>query len=229
MTMRVFLLLSLLWLVACEPVRIAPEAPSVAAPDALEGAASEMPATTVGVYQCGAELRLVVEFREQSAWVFLPERSLPLAQVVAASGARYQGDGISLWNKGERALLEIDGVAQPECVADRRQAPWKRAKLAGADFRALGQEPAWVLELYPERVVLLLDYGQTRIETPSAAVEEDRAAGLSRYDIETEANHLVIELRNQPCMDSMSGEQFATSVQLEVNGRSLKGCGRPLH
>lgn len=229
MIIRVLLLLPLLWLAGCEPVKIAPEAPPLAVASAIAGAASEMPATTVEVYQCGAELRLVVEFREQSAWVFLPERSLPLAQVIAASGARYQGDGISLWNKGERALLEIDGLAQPECVADRRQAPWERAKLAGADFRAVGQEPAWVLELYPERVLLLLDYGQTRIETPSAAVEEDRAAGLSRYDIETEANHLMIELRNLPCMDSMSGEQFATSVQLEVNGRSLKGCGRPLH
>lgn len=229
MTKHVFLLLSLLWLVACEPVRIAPEAPSVAASGAMAEAASDTPATAVEVYLCGAALRLVVEFREQSAWVFLPERSLPLAQVVAASGARYQGDGISLWNKGERALLEIDGIAQPECVADRRQAPWERAKLAGADFRALGQEPAWVLELYSERVLLLLDYGQTRIETPAAAVEEDRAAGLSRYHIETEANHLIIELRNQPCLDSMSGEQFATSVQLEVNGRHLQGCGRPLH
>ena len=229
MTMYHFGLLSLFLVAACEPVEVTSVAPPAAVTEGASLAASAVPATVVEVYLCGPELRLVAEFRAQSVWLFLPERSLLLNQVAAASGARYQGDGVSLWSKGGRALLEIDGVSQPECMADSRQAPWERAKLAGADFRALGQEPAWVLELYPERVVLLLNYGQTRIETPAAAVEEDRVAGISRYDIETEANRLTIELRSQPCLDSMSGEQFATSVQLEVNGRQLKGCGRPLH
>ncbi len=223
MTMRVLLLLSLGFLAACEPVKIAPESVPAAGITARK-----TPTTTVAVYQCGPDLRLVVEFREQSAWVFLPERSLPLAQVVAASGARYQGDGVSLWSKGERAMLELDGVEQPECKADRRQATWERAKLAGAEFRALGQEPAWVLELYPKRLLLQLDYGQTRIETSAVAVKEDATTGVRRYEIETEVHHLVIELRDQLCRDTMSDEQFPVSVQLSVNGRSLNGCGRSL-
>lgn len=181
----------------------------------------------VMVYHCGPEMRLVAEFKGDGMWLFLPEQTLQLQQVVTASGARFEADGVLFWNKGNNALLEIDGQPQPQCVAEPREAVWEKAKLAGADFRALGQEPGWVLELYPERVVLLLDYGQTRIEAPSVTPISD--GDSSRFDLEADGQPLTITLKGESCSDTMSGELFETRVQVEYGERLLSGCGRALH
>jgi len=39
---------------------------------------------------------------------------------------------------------------------------------------------------------------------------------------------LVIEIRDKPCMDSMSGERFSVSVKITTVQRTLEGCGRML-
>lgn len=216
--------------VAEPPAAVAP----VAAPVATTPTHSETPApledggdSRVMVYHCGPEMRLVAEFKGDGMWLFLPEQTLQLQQVVTASGARFEADGVLFWNKGNNALLEINGQPQPQCVAEPREAVWEKAKLAGADFRALGQEPGWVLELYPERVVLLLDYGQTRIEAPSVTPINDGAS--SRFDLEAEGQPLTITLKGESCTDSMSGELFETRVLVEYGERLFSGCGRPLH
>ena len=84
-----------------------------------------------------------------------------------------------------------------------------------------------MLELYPERVVLLLDYGQTRIEAPS--VTPINEASSSRFDLEADGQSLTITLKDESCSDSMSGELFETRVTIEYGERLLSGCGRPLH
>ena len=183
--------------------------------------------TRVMVYHCGPEMRLVAEFKGDGMWLFLPEQTLQLQQVVSASGARYEADGVLFWNKGNNATLEIDGQPQPQCVAEPREAVWEKAKLAGADFRGLGQESGWVLELYPERVVLLLDYGQSRVEAPSVTPVNETSS--SRFDLEADGQSLTITLKGESCSDSMSGEVFETRVTIEYGERLLSGCGRPLH
>jgi uncharacterized membrane protein len=40
---------------------------------------------------------------------------------------------------------------------------------------------------------------------------------------------LNLILRSHGCRDSMSGEEFETTVVLLLDGRPLRGCGRPLH
>ncbi len=54
--------------------------------------------------------------------VWLPRRFgrpyLVLGQVRAASGAKYAGDGIVVWNKGVEALLEVDGETFTGCALD---------------------------------------------------------------------------------------------------------------
>lgn len=217
---------------ATQPTVSPPEPPPAATTEIAEATtppSDDSAASTVLVYHCGAELRLVADLRGEGMWLFLPERTVQLTQVAAASGSKYEDDGVMLWLHGNEAQLELEGVDQPSCISDPAEAVWERAKLAGADFRALGQEPPWVLELYPERVVLLLDYGQTRIETPSVQAEEDQATATSRYDIETDSQRLTISLIGQSCSDSMSGESFETTVELELDGRHYHGCGRPLH
>ena len=46
----------------------------------------------------------------------LPDRTLVLPQVPAASGARYQEGRTVFWNQGNEARFEIDGKVYPACI-----------------------------------------------------------------------------------------------------------------
>lgn len=103
---------------------------------------------------------------------------------------------------------------------------WETARAAGVDFRAVGQEPGWIVDVYTEdRIVALLDYGQTRLEfprpNPIAAAE-----GATRYDTQTNGHTLSITYRRFHCQDAMSGEAYPSAVEVVIDGRTLNGCGR---
>lgn len=103
---------------------------------------------------------------------------------------------------------------------------WENARAAGVDFRAIGQEPGWLLDIYTaERIVLEWDYGEQRaaftLPEPTYPAE-----GQTRYDAQSEAHALSVIIRRVPCQDSMSGEAFPASVEVMIDGRALQGCGR---
>ena len=104
---------------------------------------------------------------------------------------------------------------------------WHRAKLRGVAFRAVGQEPGWLLEITNgEQILLVLDYGQTRVELPY--VEPVVHESERRTEFILTDHDAVVEIRGERCADTMSGEQFETSVRVTVDGRQLEGCGRAL-
>jgi uncharacterized membrane protein len=104
---------------------------------------------------------------------------------------------------------------------------WHKAKLRGVSFRAIGQEPGWLLEISNGiEILLVLDYGQSRTRYPYVdpiVYQEERR---TQYVIDKDA--LVVEIRGQPCQDTMSGEQFEVSVTIILADRKLNGCGRAL-
>ncbi|MEQ1820049.1 MAG: hypothetical protein ABL871_15715 [Terricaulis sp.] len=103
---------------------------------------------------------------------------------------------------------------------------WDAARAAGVDFRAVGQEPGWIVDIYTQnRIVALLDYGQTLIEFPRANPTSP-TEGATRYETQTDGHTLSITIRRSPCEDAMSGETYPTSVDLVIDGRTLNGCGR---
>jgi putative lipoprotein len=105
---------------------------------------------------------------------------------------------------------------------------WHKAKLRGVAFRAVGQEPGWLLEISDgAEILLVLDYGETRKSYPwvePVVYQEER---MTRYVIGE--GELTIEIRGQRCQDVMSGEQFEVSVTIIMPDRQLAGCGRALY
>ena len=102
---------------------------------------------------------------------------------------------------------------------------WHKAKLRGVAFRAIGQEPAWLLEITEDSdIVLSTDYGQSINRYPyvEPAVRQDQRRTLYIID----DGMIEIEIRGQPCQDVMSGEEFSASVTIRTTDRELKGCGR---
>lgn len=99
------------------------------------------------------------------------------------------------------------------------------ARARGVDFRAVGQEPGWVVELKDgDQITAVLDYGATSLilPTPSGETAED---GTVTYDTSTDTDHLLLTIRKKICVDTMSGESHPSTVQVLVNEKSYQGCG----
>jgi uncharacterized membrane protein len=105
---------------------------------------------------------------------------------------------------------------------------WDQARAAGVDFRGIGQEPGWMIDIYREnRIVLLLDYGESVAEFPLTEPQSPQD-GATLYQARSGERTLTVTIRRAPCRDSMSGEAYPATVEVVIDGRSLSGCGRTI-
>lgn len=127
---------------------------------------------------------------------------------------------------GNESAAQAPGAA--DASFEGSAAVWDAARARGVTFRAVGQEPGWLVEVYPqEKVHVLADYGEIRFDAPWA--EPVRADdGTLTYTTSTAEHTVRITVRDVPCSDVMSGEEYPQAVVLELDGRVLHGCGRPL-
>jgi putative lipoprotein len=111
---------------------------------------------------------------------------------------------------------------EPSSTASAAQAE----RLEDADFRAIGNEPGWHMDIANgEKILLVTDYGDHRFEFPFT--EPDSAVGRHTYEITASAHHLVAVIEENPCNDSMSGREFVATVTVTVDGKEYTGCGGP--
>ena len=134
-------------------------------------------------------------------------------------------------------LLGLTGCAVhvPDAVQDdpvRREQElarsniWHKAKLRGVAFRAIGQEPGWLLEIKNgEEILVVTNYGQDRNLYPYVDPQEDKAARKTVFQIDANTRVLI---EGMPCSDSMSGENFQSTVTVTLGAQVLEGCGRAL-
>ena len=111
----------------------------------------------------------------------------------------------------------------------RESSSLQEARARGVDFRAIGQEPGWVVELKEgDQITAVLDYGATSLMLP--APRSDTAEdGTVTYDTSTDTDHLLLSIKDKICVDSMSGEAHPATVELMVNDRNYQGCGNWLY
>ena len=135
--------------------------------------------------------------------------ALTLMMVVTACGAQESG--------GDPAVSEEELA---------KNNVWHKAKLRGVAFRAVGQEPGWLLEISNGKEILVVtDYGQNKKSYPYVEPQEDKTARRTIFQVDAETSVLI---EGKPCSDTMSGEKFQVTVTLTVSGQTLKGCGRAL-
>jgi membrane-bound inhibitor of C-type lysozyme/uncharacterized membrane protein len=199
--------------------------------DATPGSAHQMtgdphPVATTMVYDC-AGYQFVTRQGPGEVALWLPDRYLVLSQVPAASGTKYQEGDVEFWSKGDEAMLDVAGQPFRGCQSMPHLVPWEDARRRGVDFRAVGNEPGWYLEFQQGRQLLLVaDYGKTRV---MAADPVEHVQGATRvYLADAPAGPLRVEVVDEPCHDTMSGEAFAAQVTVSYDQHSWYGCGRPL-
>ena len=204
--------------------------------DGVETCVAELPATHIDpavaehaqtyVFLCDAEPPVTVRTTLTRAWVFRPDETLMLPAERVEKGMKYADESFEVLIDGQQAQMGKPGSGLMRCRNDRRRAVWEHAKLNGADFRAVGNEPGWTLEIRNgSRIVLVADYGSSRVELPLPQPRVNQEAQSTRWD----AGELVLDVFGSPCRDSMSGESFESTVEVVWGKRLLRGCGRALH
>lgn len=152
------------------------------------------------VYVCPDGYRFSARTRDDSAVLALPERSLTLLRVVSASGVKYEARGAAFSTKGEQASLATGATQHRECDGIRAGTPWEEAALLGIEFRAIGQEPGWTLDLDQGRWMRFIgDYGKTHVLMPAPVPVRDTALGIATYSARADAHTLVLSAREAPC------------------------------
>ena len=118
---------------------------------------------------------------------------------------------------------ENEGVADEPSI----DSVWHKAKLRGVAFRAVGQEPGWLLEITNGiEILIVTNYGEHRTSYPYVEPIVHQEERLTEYI--TGDDGTIVEIRGVPCRDSMSGEEFEVSVTIKQTDRELQGCGRAL-
>lgn len=179
------------------------------------------------VYECegGAEFLARIGPGEMALW--FEDRYLVLSQVRSGSGTRYEEGDVVLMSKGDEAMLDINGRSYRDCRLNPARAPWEDARRRGVDFRAVGNEPGWLLEARgEERLLFSGDYGASKFLF--SEIDGTMDAEQRYYEARSGDSHITVSAAREDCTDSMSGEVFPYTVEVYLNQRRYAGCGREL-
>ena len=186
--------------------------------------------TMTYVYECDDDSDFVARIEGEQAWLFLPTGTVSLPHTPSGSGAKYAAGPLTLWVKGEDASLETGGGSRRNCRNNRARAIWEDAKFRGTEFRAVGNEPGWHLEISAgEYIVYVGDYGQTKYRFPTPEPLVHQNPRITTYRVADRGQELLIILEGRHCQDTMSGETFETRVTVVLDGEEFRGCGKALH
>lgn len=210
---------ALVLLAGCTAVAVAGEVP------APPGEASQH----ARAWHCEDGRFLVSSLRKKDLWLFLPGETVRLSPAPAASGAKYSDELVTFWSKGEEAMLETPH-GRIGCMLDHEASVWEDAKLRGADFRAVGNEPGWHLELFSGQPSLLVsDYGRQRLNFEPAGPLAMTPGPGSLFTGQAQGLDIVVLVTPGPCRDTMVDRQYESRVRVLLGDRVLSGCGRALH
>lgn len=230
-----FLLLLILFFTLNTACTSSPDRKTETGTDAVQqktfGDTVEVQTKNTYVYQCASGPAFTAYVTEQRSTLFLPDSVVTLPKTVSASGAKYSRASMAYWSKGDEARLEWGGTSYT-CNNLPREKSWKAAALRGVDFRALGQEPGWYLEIRENRQLTYIgQYGQDTLQIPDPPpVPQHEEIHYTRHH---QGRTLSLKAVKDTCT-SMSGLTHPYSITLRVSGKQGKGkpyegCGRFLH
>jgi len=218
--------------VAATPADAKPAASVPATATAPTPAADEVPAGVLRAYvwHCADGQTLVMRnlVREKAIAIDFHDGTRRLDQTVSASGARYADSLVVFWTKGSTATLERQGAPPVQCEERRAESLREDARARGVVYRALGNEPGWVLEVGPaSRLNWTTNFGQDRFdfEQSQAATAPD---GATIYTSQQGDVSIRVSIKAERCVDDGDVE-FDHVVTVESGGQTLRGCGTRLN
>ncbi len=197
-------------------------------PDPKEGNTQEESKTDqTFVFTCDDGFEFVARTGARTAWLFLQSETVKLTK---DSADEFRSENVTFRIKGQTSVLEEPEGKHLDCRNDLRLAIWEHAKLNGADFRAVGNEPGWHLEIRDQaKIFLTTDYGTERNEFELPAPVTDATTRTTHYKANLDGQEMTLTISGETCRDTMSGEEFESKVEVVFKGKNLRGCGRALH
>lgn len=130
----------------------------------------------------------------------------------------------------DSAVADTITAAPQDTFFEGSEHVWLDAQQRGVTFRAIGQEPGWLVEISGDRRMrVLTDYGADEvIVMPVPVPTVDSTTWTTTYRARADGKDVRIHIRDEPCADTMSGERFSATVTLVLNGIAHQGCGRAL-
>ncbi|MBB3139529.1 COG3650 family protein [Halomonas organivorans] len=150
-----------------------------------------------------------------------------LEPAVVASGSRYQKGALSVWLKGNEALVESQR-GRLDCRRDIALDALTREGHPGVMFHGRGNEPGWSVELANDvpKLDLSLDYGNRELTLPYRVTTLDNGAGRVILASGQAARPFTLRIEAKACFDDMSGQPWPARVTLALNGETYRGCGQ---
>lgn len=182
------------------------------------------------VYECSDAYTFTANIGSNKARLFLPEKTLTLGHAFSISESKFSTGGTTLWIKEDVARLEVDSVMHENCYNNPAKAIWEHAKLNGVDFRAVGNQPSWILEMVNGKNIIFADYDSkiNRYMFNRPKQVSDQAMGETVFKVTNKDHVLLVTIIGKPCHDTVSGELFNFSVTVKLDDKLFTGCGRAL-
>lgn len=178
-------------------------------------------------WQCGS-IRVDSRLVDGTMELLFSGQSQALQPAESANGMRYSNsEGTSFFRDGDSASLTLSDDEQYDCSPGTQASPWTEAAARGIAFRAVGNEPGWLVELEKAdkpSLHALVDYGQRNIDVKRMRPVPNGMAGKT-----TDGTQVTLYVRRQSCQDDMSGERFQAEATLIVGEETYRGCGAFLH
>ena len=181
------------------------------------------------VYDCSGGQRFTVRIEPERAILTLDGQTMSLPRLPSADGMEFSDVSATLRIKGDEVSLDLGDRVLRGCQEAPAKAPGPAIKSRGIDIRALGNEPAWSLDIDNDGSTLFINnYGKDQyvFTTPKPTVVGQ--TGTTIYLIQDAEHTMTIILRDQQCHDDMSGEAFDMAVTLVFDGRRFRGCAKAL-
>ncbi|MGM0499465.1 MAG: COG3650 family protein [Bacillota bacterium] len=106
---------------------------------------------------------------------------------------------------------------------------WEQAKEEGVHFRAVGNEPGWLVEIRDDkRIKFVNDYGDLEIKAPVDDLWLGPAGEDKIYYVENEAVQFQVIIMKKSYQDTMSDESYPYQVRVVFPNKSYVGGGRLL-
>ncbi len=121
---------------------------------------------------------------------------------------------------------ETNGSSNPLSNSENNgiAAVFERARAEGVLFRAIGNEPGWILEISSDKEVLFLtNLGQDR--THFEVIEKFSEYGATEYKMRSKHNFLLVRIEKRRCRDTMVDRVYESTVYINFDGVYMKGCG----
>ena len=170
---------------------------------------------------------IVALFETRDVLLETPDGTFRLSPEQVASGAKYSSDTAILWIKGEEARFEFEGRVYEKCLNNPARAIWEDARIRGVNYRAVGNEPGWTLEIAAQKTLFVTNYGEDRFVFPTP-VPEIEPGESATYEAVYKGVTLKVVIRHEDCADTMADDHYGTSVEVTIDNTTYRGCGKIL-